>query len=264
MKDLRNQLEAGLVEVGKSSLRPVEFIGSVARIVPDAFRRRGIRRRDFLYYLDLCGAKSLPIVLLISFPMGAILAIQADLQLSKFGTEIFTVDLVGFSVLKEFGPLMVAIILTGRAGSAFAAEIGTMKVNEEISALETMGINSISYLVLPKLLAMAIAVPLLTVFSDIAGIIGGLAIGVSIMEIPIAAYWDRTINVLDGITMLLGVLKSFVFSGLITLAGCYFGFSSSSDAQGVGASATQAVVASIFWVVTADAILTVLYSFIGY
>ncbi len=264
MKELRDQLKAGLEEVGKSSLKPIEFIGSIARILPNLFRPKGIRRRDLWYYLDLCGAKSLPIVLLITFPMGAIMAIQADLQLSKFGTEIFTVDLVGFSVLKEFGPLMVAIILTGRAGSAFAAEIGTMKVNEEISALETMGISSISYLVLPKLVAMAIAEPILTVFADFAGIIGGMSIGVSVMEIPIAAYWDRTINVLDGVTLLLGVLKSFVFSILITIAGCYYGFSASSDAQGVGLSATQAVVASIFYVVVADAILTLLYSFIGY
>lgn len=262
--NMANQLGKKILAAMDKCVLPLEFLGAVAQAVPSLFRKKGLRMRDFRYYLDLCGSKSLPIVLLISLLMGGVLGIQAALQLTKFGAEIFTVDLVGFSVLKEFGPLMVAIILTGRAGSAFAAELGTMKVNEEISALETMGIRPVGYLVLPKLVAMLVAMPILTVFGDIAGIFGGMAIGISMMEIPFAAYWSRTINVLDGITLLLGILKSVVFALLITLSGCFYGFQSTSDAQGVGRSATQAVVASIFWVIIADALLTVLYSFIGY
>ncbi len=243
---------------------PVIFVGRVAAVLPLLFARRGIRKREFGYYLDLCGARSLPIVLAICYLMGLVLGIQAALQMQKVGTEIFVVDLVGFSVLKEFGPLMVAMIATGRAGSAFAAEIGTMKVEEEISALETMGIRPEAYLVLPKLLAMLIALPVLTVFGDFAGIAGGFTVGVTTLGLPVSAYWTRSVEVLDALTFLLGVLKSVVFAVLVTLSGCYCGFRASADAQGVGRAATSAVVCSIFLVVIADALITILYSFIGY
>ncbi len=243
---------------------PVIFIGRVASIVPLMRQRKQLRLRETAYYLDLCGAKSLPIVLAICFLMGLVMAVNGEIQLSKVGQEIFVVDLVGFAVLKEFGPLMVALIATGRAGSAFAAEIGTMKVDEEISALATMGIRPEAYLVLPKLLAMLLALPVLTVFGDAAGILGGMVIGVTSMDIPIAAYWSRTVESLDYMTFLLGAAKSFAFAVVITLAGCYYGFVARADAQGVGRAATSAVVASIFLVVIVDVIITILYSFIGY
>ena len=254
----------GIREIVDAVREPVVFLGQVAGVCPLLFRRRGLRRREFFYYLDLCGARSLPIVLAICYLMGLVLGFQAALQMRKVGTEIFVVDLVGFSVLKEFGPLMVAMIATGRAGSAFAAEIGTMKVDEEISALETMGISPAAYLVLPKMLSMLIALPILTVFGDFAGIVGGLTVGVTVLDLPMAAYCTRTMEVLDSVTFLLGVLKSMAFAVLITLAGCYCGFRSSADAQGVGRAATSAVVSSIFLVVIADAVIAILYSFIGY
>ena len=247
-----------------STAAPFIFVGAVAVALPEVFRQKTLRLKDLTYYLDLCGSKSLPVVLLISLLMGTVLGIQGALQLRKVGTDIFIVDLVGFAVLKEFGPLMVAIIATGRAGSAFAAEIGTMKVNEEVFALKTLGISPESFLVLPKLLAMLIAMPLLTVFADAAGLLGGSIIGVFYMGIPLNAYWDRTFAILDEITFLLGVLKSSFFSVLITLAGCYCGFQAESDAQGVGRGATRAVVLSLFLVIVADAILTLLYSLTGY
>ena len=225
---------------------------------------RKLRWSSFCYYLDMCGALALPIVLLICFLMGVTIAFQAAIQMQKFGTEVFVADLVGFSMLKEFGPLMVAIIATGRAGSAFAAEIGTMKVNEEIYALKTLGVVPEAFLVLPKLLAMLIVMPLLTVFADTAGLLGGLVIGTSFLDIPCSAYIERTFNVLDEVTFLLGVLKALFFSILITLAGCYCGFQAAGDAQGVGRGATKAVVASIFLVIVADAVLTLLYSLAGY
>ena len=253
-----------LAEKFKAAAAPVIFVGAVVTALPRIFKKRGLRKKDLVYYLDLCGTRSLGVVLLISALMGMVLALQGALQLRKVGTDIFVVDLVGFAVLKEFGPLMVAIIATGRAGSAFAAEIGTMKVNEEIYALKTLGVAPESFLVTPKLLAMLIAMPLLTVFSDAAGIFGGLAVGVTFMNIPVTAYVERTFNVLDEITFLLGVLKCSVFSVLITLAGCYCGFQAEGDAQGVGRGATKAVVLSIFLVIIADAIMTLLYSFIGY
>ena len=253
-----------LAEKFKAAAAPVIFLGAVVSVLPRIFKKRGLRKKDLVYYLDLCGTRSLGVVLLISALMGMVLALQGALQLRKVGTDIFVVDLVGFAVLKEFGPLMVAVIATGRAGSAFAAEIGTMKVNEEIYALKTLGVAPESFLVTPKLLAMLIAMPILTVFSDAAGIFGGLAVGVTFMNIPVTAYVERTFNVLDQITFLLGVLKCSVFSVLITLAGCYCGFQAEGDAQGVGRGATKAVVLSIFLVIIADAVLTLLYSFIGY
>lgn len=254
----------GLRQMTSALIDPVIFIGRVSSVLPQLLKKRGIRKREFLYYLDLCGAKSLPTALLICFLTGLILGIQAAIQLQKVGTEIFIVDLVGFSILKEFGPLMVAFIAIGRAGSAFAAEIGTMKVNEEIHALETLGITPEAYLVLPKLTAMLIAMPLLTIFGDIAGVAGGFAVGTSALHIPFAAYWERTTAVLAISTFLVGLCKSFVFAILITLAGCYCGSRTSEDAQGVGRGATNAVVTSIFLVVIADTVVTLLFSFIGY
>ena len=243
---------------------PLEYIGAVASSLPTVIKKKGIRRRDFFYYLDLCGACSLPIVLLICYLMGLVLGLQAALQLRKVGTEIFIADLVGFSVLKEFGPLMVAMIATGRASSAFAAEIGTMQVNEEVSALKTMGINPIAYLVFPKLLALFIAMPLLTIFGDVAGLLGGLTVSYLYLDIPISVYCSRTIAVLDNTTLFLGIVKAAIFSILITLSGCFCGFNSAKDAQGVGRGATQAVVAAIFLIIIADALLTLLYSCFGY
>ena len=157
--------------------RPVEFIGRVAAEFPPLLRH-GMRARDFAYYMNLCGVQALPIVLLICFLMGMVMAVNGQIQLSKLGQEIYVVDAVGFVVLKELGPLMVAMVLTGWAGSAFAAEIGTMKLDEQVSALETMGIRPESFLVFPKLAAMLISMPVLTIFGNVAGIAGGMVIGV--------------------------------------------------------------------------------------
>ncbi len=245
--------------------RLVEFIGAISVELWHELRHwRKFRRRECWYYLDLCGRQSLPIVLLICGLMGMILGLQAAIQMRQFGTELYVADLVGFSLLKELGPLMVAMIATGRAGSAFAAEIGTMKVDEEISALSTMGMSPERFLVIPKLVAMLVALPLLTVFGDVAGLLGGMAVGVGWLEIPAAAYWSRTMEELTPLTFLLGVVKSFFFALLITLAGCWRGFESSADAQGVGRSATGAVVDSILLIVVADVILTMFYSIFGY
>ena len=243
---------------------PFEFLGGVALVLPMVFKRRGIRWRDLYYYFDLCGVRSLLTVIMISMLMGAVMALQAAMQMRKFGTEIFVVDLVAYATVKEFGPLMVAVIAIGRAGSAFAAEIGTMKVNEEISALQTLGIRPEAHLVLPKLLAMLVALPVLTIFGDAAGLLGGMFVGVGYLDLPPSVYFERTFAVLNCPTLMLGIAKGIPFSVLITLAGCYCGFTASGDALGVGRGATRAVVLSIFLITVADAVLAVLYSFIGY
>lgn len=251
--------------LAKSARFLVEFTGAIAKESWECVRHpRSFRVENMMYYLDLCGRKSLPIVLLICFLLGMILGLQAALQMRKFGTEIFVADLVGFSLLKELGPLMVAIIATGRAGSAFAAEIGTMKVDEEIGALATMGVSPVRFLVIPKLAAMMISLPLLTVFGDLAGLIGGLSVGTCWLEIPAAAYWNRTLSVLSPVNLLLGMFKSLIFAVLVTFAGCWRGFESDPDAQGVGRGATGAVVVSILLIVVGDMILTLFFALFGY
>jgi len=242
----------------------VVFLGAVFIALPEVLHRRQRRWKDFYYYFDLCGCQSLGISTLICLLMGLILGIQSVIQMKKLGAEIYMIDLIGFVVLKELGPLMVAMVATGRAASAFAAEIGTMKVNEEVSALRTLGINPEGFLVLPKLFAMLVVIPMLTVFGNAAGLLGGMLIGVTFAKIPAAAYWSRSLVVIDCPTILFGLLKSVIFSILITVAGCYCGFTGDSDAQGVGRSATKAVVLSILFVIIGDAILTLLFSFIGY
>ncbi len=240
------------------------FCGEVFLALVDAVRHPfRIRMRETLYYLEQCGVKSVPIVLLICFLLGMILAFQGALQLSKFGTEIFIVDLVSFSVLMELGPFMVAIIATGRAGSAFAAEIGTMIADEEVNALSTMGISIARFIVIPKLIAMMIAMPILSAFGDIAALFGGMVVGNVMADIPIGAYLTRTINILDAGTFLFGIGKSVIFAFLIAFIGCYKGLQSTMDAQGVGRSATNAVVTSILAVVICDALIAVIDSFGG-
>jgi phospholipid/cholesterol/gamma-HCH transport system permease protein len=214
--------------------------------------------------MDMCGSQAVPIVLMICFLMGVILGFQASVQMRKFGTELYVADLVGFSILKELGPLMVAMIATGRAGSAFAAEIGTMKVNDEISALETMGFAPSRFLVIPKMLAMVIVSPALTVFGDVIGIVGGFVVGTTMLGLPLMAYYNRTVEVLYPMIFILGLVKSVVFALIIAVIGCLRGFQSECNAQGVGRATTSAVVTSIFLIVIADAALTIIFSLMGY
>ena len=203
-------------------------------------------------------------MLLICFLMGITVAFQAAVQMQKFGTEIFVSDLVGFSMLKEFGPLMVALIATGRAGSSFAAEIGAMKAEEELSALTTMGISPVRFLVVPKLLAMVISMPILTIFGDIAGLAGGLAVFKFFLGLPAETYLSRIADVIDPMVFVLGVAKSIFFGAMIALVGCREGFRSQADSQGVGRAATGAVVRAILFLIVLDTLLTVIYSFWGY
>ncbi|MBN1864054.1 MAG: ABC transporter permease, partial [Victivallales bacterium] len=219
-----------------------------------------IRWRETFYYMDICGADALPIVSMICFLMGLILAFQGAVQLSKVGTDIYLADAVGLSIVKELGPLMVAMISTGRAGSAFAAEIGTMKVGEEVNALTTFGFVPSRFLFVPKFIAMIVTMPLLTVFGDFVGVLGGMAVGYFKLGIPILAYTNRTLHVLKPIHLTESLTKSIVFAAIITVVGCIRGFESDDDAQGVGRSATKAVVSSIFVIIIADAFLTYVFS----
>ena len=269
--DLDQKIEDRIEEVGSfvksvidDLIRMVIFTGELSSVVWRTLRHpTTLRRRETLYYMDMCGTDAVPIVVMICLLMGVILGFQGAMQLQKYGGDVFIADFVSLVIVKEMGPLMVAMICTGRAGSAFAAEIGTMKVGEEIDALRTMGLNPVRFLVLPKLLAMLLVVPLLTVFGDIIGIFGGMIIGVVKLNLPLVVYFNRAMGAITPIAFTLGLFKSFIFAFIITVIGCRRGFSAGSDAMGVGRAATSTVVSSIFWIVIADFILTFFYSMIG-
>ena len=241
------------------------FTGETTHALWDAVRHpRRVRWRETLWYMDRCGTDGVPIVTLICFLMGLILGFQAAVQLHAFGADIFVADLVGLSICKELGPLMVAMICTGRAGSAFAAEIGTMKVSEEIDALSTMGLAPSRFLVVPKVIALMAMMPLLTLIGDIAGLTGGLVVGMLQLDLPFMAYWKQTLSAVSHVNLLEGLLKSVVFAFLIAGVGCLRGLRTESGAQGVGVSTTSAVVSGIFLIVIADALLTIIFTRLGF
>jgi phospholipid/cholesterol/gamma-HCH transport system permease protein len=220
---------------------------------------KGLRVQSALDQAVYIGVNAFPIVALISFLIGLIMAMQSDYQLRQFGASIFVADLVAVALTREISPLMTAVIVAGRSGSAIAAEIGTMKVTEEIDALQTMGFNPVRFLVAPKLLALAVTVPCLTLFSDVVGIAGGLIFAMFGLQIGYAAYIEETLNALFLSDVISGLVKSFVFALIIGQVGSHMGFIVKGGAEGVGRNTTMSVVASIFLIVVADSIFTWLF-----
>lgn len=242
--------------IGAELLTFIGFIGEMTGSILNALRHPGkIRRKETLYYMNVCGADGLPITVLICFLAGMIIGYQAAVQMRKYGAEGFLPGLVGCTVVRELAPLMVAVIATGRAGSAFAAEIGTMKVSEEIDALRTMGFDPIRFLVIPKLIAMICMIPLLTIFGDIAGILGGLMVGVGQLGMPLDSYYQTTVIWVKPKYFFEGIFKSGIFAYIITTIACWRGFRTGNDAVAVGRATTSTVVASILFIVITDAIL---------
>jgi phospholipid/cholesterol/gamma-HCH transport system permease protein len=235
------------------------FAGAFVDSSIKAFKNpKKVRWRDTLYYMDMCGREAVPIVALICFLMGLILGFQGALQLAQFGTDIYVADLVGLAITKELGPLMVGIICAGRAGSAFAAEIGTMKVNEEVDAMYTMGFEPYRFLAYPKILAMIIIMPLLTIIGDCAGVFGGYIVGVMKLDLPTAAYVNQTISAINWTDILEGLVKSVIFAFNISFIGCIEGMTGKNDAQGVGRAATSAVVKGILFIILSDTLVTIM------
>lgn len=256
------------VEVGDFTLEFIKliriniiFLGEFVSSLVDAIKNpKKIRVRELLYYMDTCGRQGLGIALLICFLIGLTLGAQSALQLSQFGADIYLADFVGLVMVKEVSPLMVAIICTGRAGSAFAAEIGTMKVNEEIDAMYTMGIEPFRFLAFPKVMALLICLPLLTAFGDLAGVFGGYCIGVYSLDIPATAYISQSLKAISYLDILEGIIKSGVFAFLVACIGCVQGLEASKDAQGVGKAATSTVVQGILLIIVSDCILTMIFT----
>ncbi|HCN19559.1 MAG TPA: hypothetical protein DIS73_04650 [Planctomycetia bacterium] len=212
--------------------------------------------------MDRTGIEAIPIILLISFLVGFIMAFQAAVQLRQFGADIFVANLVGLSVVRELGPLMTAIIVAGRSGAAFAAEIGTMKVSEEIDALKSMGLDPTRFLIIPKIIATVVTVPTLTLVSDLVGIFGGLVVAVTFLDITPWGYILQTQRALDIFDVFSGYLKSIVFALLIAGIGCMRGLQVEGGAQEVGRLTTSAVVSGIFLIIVYDALFTLMFNYV--
>jgi phospholipid/cholesterol/gamma-HCH transport system permease protein len=254
-------LGAATAKFGEDIKSFLGFIGDLISAIFSSIRHPGkVQWKETIYYMDKTGADAVPIVFLICFLMGGILAFQAVVQMGRFGLSVYVANLVGLSIVKELGALMVAVICIGRAGSAFAAEIGTMKVSEELDAMETMGLSTSRFLVIPKIIALVCVMPLLTIIGDVAGVLGGMVVGVSKSGVSINEYYIKTLQAVSTSDMFEGIIKSIVFAVLIASIGCLRGFEAERDAKGVGRAATSSVVSGVFLVVIADAVITALIS----
>ncbi|HEY5227400.1 MAG TPA: ABC transporter permease, partial [Opitutaceae bacterium] len=225
--------------------------------------RAGLRWNDCIAEMQRCGAMALPIVSLISFLVGVTLAYSGSIVLKRFGGEIWVADLIGVAMTREMGCLMAAVVLAGRTGAAFAAEIGSMKANEEIDALATLGISPVRFLVMPRVLALGLMMPLLAMYANCLGILGGMAVAFSTLNIPPAAYWVEMLTIVTIQDVAVGLIKAVVFGIIVGITGCMRGLEAERNASGVGNAATSAVVTAILLIIVADAIFAVLFNAIG-
>jgi phospholipid/cholesterol/gamma-HCH transport system permease protein len=259
--------EPFLDRIGQETLGLLTSVGDLLGFVGEAVLALGaflrgrarFRRVEFLMLLQECGAQALPIVTLICFLVGAILAFIGAVQLAMFGAQIYVANLVGMAMTLEMGAMMTAIIMAGRTGAAFAAQLGTMTVNEEIDALTTLGLSPMEFLVVPRMLALVTMMPLLTLYGDLLGILGGGLIGVTVLGISPVEYFHQTRAALTLSACAQGLSKSAVYGMLVALAGCLRGMQCGRSAAAVGQATTSAVVTSIVCIILASAILTVIF-----
>jgi phospholipid/cholesterol/gamma-HCH transport system permease protein len=245
-------------------LDSIGFVGDLVLALPRlVLGRARFRREDLAFFLQDCGAGALPIVALISLLVGLILAFVGAVQLEMFGAEIFVANLVGIAMARDMGAMMTGIIMAGRTGAAFAAQLGTMEVNEEIDALRTLGISPIEFLVLPRTLALVVMMPLLCCFADLMGIIGGGLACVGLFDLSPQQYFQQTREAVPLQHFAGGLVKSAVYGAVVALAGCHRGLTCGRSAAAVGAATTAAVVTGIVWIVVWCAILTVLFNTLG-
>jgi phospholipid/cholesterol/gamma-HCH transport system permease protein len=248
----------------KSSLEVFAFIGEIVLAFGRMIRGRArIPYQDMLSIMQDCGSRALGIVSLISLLVGFILAFLGSLQLSMFGAEIFIANLVGIGVLRQMGAIMTAVIMSGRTGASFAAQIGTMQTNEEIDALQTLGISPIDYLVLPRIIALALMMPLLCLYADLMGLAGGFLVGTLVLDIDFMEYYTQTVTAVRMNDLLVGLFMSAVFGILIGAIGCLRGLQCQRSASAVGEVTTSAVVSSIVAIQVATAVITVITAILG-
>ena len=242
----------------------VRFIGEVTLAMGRLLRGKAqFRRSDLVLLLQETGPQALPIVSLISFLVGLILAYMGAVQLAQFGAQIYIADLVGIGMSREIGALMTGIILAGRTGAAFAAQLGTMQVNEEIDAYRTLGISPIDFLVLPRMLALILMAPLLTLYASLVGMVAGMLVAVTAFHVDVNEYYQQTLSALTITHFLVGLSKGVVYGTLIAIAGCLRGMQCGRSASAVGEATTSAVVTSIVFIVVSASVMTILYQKLG-
>ncbi|MGD8933514.1 MAG: ABC transporter permease [Gammaproteobacteria bacterium] len=242
----------------------LHFLGASIKSVGRLFTGRAqYSKSDLLYMIQRVGPDALPIVSLISFLVGLILAYMGALQLERFGAQIYVADLVGIAMVREIGALMTAIIMAGRTGAAYAAELGTMQVNEEIDAFKTLGISTMDYLVMPRLLALVFTIPLLTLYAGLVGIFAGIIVGVTVFDLSVYEYYQQTLRALSFKHFVVGMMKGTLYGILIALAGCLRGMQCGRSAQAVGLATTSSVVTSIVYIVIAASLTTIILQKLG-
>jgi len=264
--------ESLLGRIGSASLEAVwtgrdvlEFLGEVILSSVSLLRGKvAFRVADLALYLQEAGAQALPIVSLISFLIGIILAFVGGTQLERFGATIFVADLVAVAMVRELAPMMTAIVLAGRTGAAYAAQLGTMVVNEEIDAFRALRVPVIGFLVLPRLIALSLMVPLLALYADFMGIVGGALVALVTMDISLLQFFEQAQKAVTPFSFVLGLIKAMVYGSLVAFAGTYQGIRCGRSAAAVGAATTSAVVASIVMIVVASAITTIVYDVLGW
>ncbi len=251
-------------EVAGASGEVIGFIGAATLALGRLLRGRArLRGSDFLQIVQEVGAQALPIVGLVSFLVGMILAFLGAIQLVQFGAQIYVADLVGIGMARDMAAMMVGVILAGRTGAAFAAQLGTMQVNEEIDALVTLGLSPMEFLVLPRMLALILMAPLLCLYANLLGILGGMAVGVLMLDLPPVTYFQETQLAVPPVHFAGGLVKSVVYGIVVAVAGCLRGMQCGRSAAAVGEATTSAVVTSIVFIVIAMALLTIIYDVLG-
>lgn len=257
------RLQKALLHQWDSVARTLIFIGDISLAFANWLRRNAkTRRQDILFFIEQSGPRALAIVTLIALLVGMILAYLGSVQLRQLGAQVYVADLVAIGMVREMGALMTAVIMAGRTGAAYAAQLGTMQVNEEIDALKTMGISTMEFLVLPRLLALVFIMPLLCIYADVIGMLGGALVATS-MDVNFNQYILQTQGAVDWLDISTGLIKSVFFGILIALAGCQAGIECGRNSDAVGMAATNAVVRAIVYLVVADAAFNILYDKLG-
>jgi len=258
------ELGKNVIDLLKDIKDFINFLGHIFYAMFNSiFNFSNIRIKEMVYHIHHSGFNALLIIGLTSFLVGMVIAYQGSVQLAKFGADMFIVDTVGISIVRELGPMITAIVIAGRSGSAYTAEIGAMKITEEISAMRTMGFDPYNFLVLPRIFALIIALPLLIFFSDIMGILGGMIAASMQLNISISQFIDRLYEVLELKHYILGLIKGPVFAFIIASIGCFRGFQVSDNTESLGLQTTASVVNAIFLVIAFDALFSIIYTELG-
>ncbi len=258
------RIGTNVIKSGDSVSEMLSFLGEVTlTFIKLLGMKARYRTSDLLLLIQDCGVQALPIVTLISFLVGVIFAFVGAIQLQQFGAQIYVANLVGIAMVRDMGAMMTGIIMAGRTGAAFAAQLGTMKVTQEIDAFTTMGFSPLEFLVLPRMVALILMMPLLTLYSDLMGILGGAAVGLGMLDLSWTTYYRQTVSSIDLTTLFGGIFKSSVYGILIAISGCLRGLQCGNSSSAVGDAATSAVVTGITLIVAASGVFAVVFYVLG-